>query len=149
MPPLHFMSQGEYPMKKWLACVAAVSMSLVGCGGDDACDEVADANKEVADKAADCRNVIDDSYFEETSDSELEQCKDSLDENCTDGDKDVLKDLAECAKDVPKCVASNTDPFENGLQICALEALNKLTPGCSTTVLGGSLREAANYSRAR
>jgi hypothetical protein len=135
-------------MKKWLACVAAVSLALVGCGGGNECDDVDEAYDEVADKAANCRNVIDDSYFEGLSDNEVDQCKEDL-ENCTDGDKDVIKDFSECVQDVPKCAASNTDPFEDGLTICLLEAANKLTPSCSAAVIPQSLLEAANHSRAR
>ncbi|MDC0714048.1 hypothetical protein POL68_36625 [Stigmatella sp. ncwal1] len=135
-------------MKKWLACVAAMSLAMVGCGGGDACDDVDEANDEVADKAEACRNVIDDSYFEGMSDAELDECKEGLD-NCSDGDKDVIKDFADCAKKVPKCSASNTEPFENGLTICLLEAANKLTPACGAAVLGSSLHSPANFSRAR
>ncbi|SEU15878.1 hypothetical protein [Stigmatella erecta] len=135
-------------MKKWMACVAAVSLALVGCGGGGECDDLADANNEAVEKASDCRNVIDDDYFEKSTDEQVEQCKDGLD-NCSDSDKDAIKDLADCIKDVPKCSASNSEPFENAYNICFLSLANKLSPTCAASIASSSLKVPASFSRAR
>ncbi|ADO70074.1 hypothetical protein [Stigmatella aurantiaca] len=135
-------------MKKWLACVAAVSLAMVGCGGDSTCDDLADANDSVVEQAAACRNVIDDSYFEKSTDDERDQCKDALEE-CSDSDKDALKDVAKCLNDLPKCSANDPVPFETAFDACFAPLATKVSRACAASISASSLKVPANFSRAR
>ncbi|WP_225410067.1 hypothetical protein [Stigmatella hybrida] len=135
-------------MKKWMACVAAVSLALVGCGGDSTCDDLADANDFAADQAAACRNVIDESYFEKSTDEERDQCKDAL-EDCSDSDKDAIKDVADCINDLPKCSASDSEPFEAAYGACFTTLVTKVSRACAASISASSLKVPANYSIAR
>ncbi|SEK33904.1 hypothetical protein SAMN05444354_101327 [Stigmatella aurantiaca] len=135
-------------MKKWMACVAAVSLALVGCGGDSTCDDLAEGNDAAVDQAAACRNVIDESYFEKFSDDDVDQCKDAL-EDCSDSDKDAIKEVADCLKDLPKCSASDSEPFEAAHSACYTALVTKVSRACAASISSSSLKVPANYSIAR
>ena len=136
-------------MKKWMACVAAVSLALVGCGGN-ACDDLADGFNAAAEKGNDCRNLFPGggALLEELSDSDIDQCKDDL-ENCSDSDKDVVKDMGKCLEDVPRCTPSDLTPYGNALEACVSTALSKVTPACRATIEMKMPRDVASVVHSR
>ncbi|MCK8502495.1 hypothetical protein VZQ01_11370 [Myxococcus faecalis] len=87
-------------MKKLMYGLVAAGTLLfgVGCGGDDVCDDLADASRAVNDQTEACGT---DTGMDE-EDFDKGRCEDAL-EACSDSDKDRLRDVADCIRGLPDC----------------------------------------------
>jgi hypothetical protein len=134
--------------KRWLACLAAVSLALMGCAGSE-CDDLADADDAAVDKAEDCRGLIDADYFVKSTERERTVCKDGIDE-CSEDDKQTISDMADCLNGLAACSASNPEVFTDGWDACVYGNFVKLSPTCVAAISEeSSLRLPAHVNQSR
>ncbi|HEX8702206.1 MAG TPA: hypothetical protein VF815_25465 [Myxococcaceae bacterium] len=137
-------------MKRLVVALAAVSLSMMGCGGS-LCQDFADSLSTINDKVEDCPS-FEDFDFDEPSDSEIEACEENLDK-CSDADKEALEKFVDCVNDLDKCEASDEDAFATLFVLCAAP-LENVSESCGDatnpqSVPGKALAYSKAYSKAR
>lgn len=114
-------------MKKLIAGLV-MAAALVGCGGGSVCDDLADADKELGEKASACAEPGEDDVVFNKSQCEANEDK------CNDDEKEALSQMAECLGDLPTCSPASEQTFTAGSLACLLGAYGKVGQTCLSAV---------------
>jgi hypothetical protein len=131
-------------MKRLVIALAAVSLTMMGCGGS-LCEDFADSFGSIEDKVEDCSS-FDDVTFDEPSDAEIKSCEENLDK-CSDSDKKILEKFIDCVNGLDKCTNSTENAFATAFLACAAP-LENVSDACGEATEGASIGKAVAYSKA-
>jgi hypothetical protein len=103
-------------------CIAAVSLTLVGCGSDSApstpaglCDKAASVATSVQSKVAPCLTALGGTA--PISIPTGTTCTNAL-TNCSDADRTILNNTLNCLNGLPTCNPSNLTAFGDAASAC-------------------------------
>jgi hypothetical protein len=135
-------------MKKFASMFAVAALALVGCGGDDLCDDLSSTDKDFYEKTKACSALNDGSPYEEPTESDFDQCEEAV-KSCSDSEKDKIKDFNECVSDLPTCTAATEDDFIAAFAGCALTHLSGVSEKCGGSITEESVRNALRLTHSR
>jgi hypothetical protein len=119
-------------MKKLFGVAAAVAMALTGCG-PSICEELEEASKTFGEKYRPCGEGETTTFpVSDTCSKDIEQC--------TDKEKEVVSDFAECINKMHRCDPDNPDQFSNEVFTCVIDLYNGASEKClvATGIFGGA-----------